>query len=197
MQFQKYLKAVATGPKGNHDLTLEEAEDALEQILSQQVAPERIAAFLIGWRLKPESIEEFQATLNVCDKYTQHTFIKESIELGYAFDGKAKYPYLLPSIASYLKNYLQIVTSTDNLQPSKDGVTLEALFAQNPLAQNLHLFHRENYLPELHNLTNLRNLLGLRTAFNTTEKLSQVAQSDFAITGVHHQPYVAKYMQMI
>ena len=37
MSFKKYIKAVGTGVKGNRDLTQEEIEDAIEQILLNKV----------------------------------------------------------------------------------------------------------------------------------------------------------------
>ena len=37
MSFKKYIKAVATGPKGNKDLTIDETADAIEQILLNKV----------------------------------------------------------------------------------------------------------------------------------------------------------------
>ena len=46
------------------------------------------------------------------------------------------------------------------------------------------------------NLTDLRLKLGLRTGFNTIEKLPRVANSEYAITGVFHKPYVKKYVQI-
>ena len=48
----------------------------------------------------------------------------------------------------------------------------------------------------MHHLTEIRNRLGLRSAFNTLEKLPNVAQSDYAITGVFHRPYVKKYVEI-
>jgi len=38
--------------------------------------------------------------------------------------------------------------------------------------------------------------LGLRTGFNTIEKLPRVANSEYAITGVFHKPYVKKYVEI-
>ena len=58
MSFKKYIKAVGTGVKGNRDLTQEEIEDAIEQILLNKVTPSQIGAFLLGWRTKLETNEE-------------------------------------------------------------------------------------------------------------------------------------------
>ena len=59
MDFFKYIHAVGTGPKGNRDLSFDESKDMMTQILNQSVHSEQIAAFLLGWRLKPETIENF------------------------------------------------------------------------------------------------------------------------------------------
>ena len=48
----------------------------------------------------------------------------------------------------------------------------------------------------MHDLTDIRRKLGLRSGFNTIEKLPGVAQSEYAITGVFHKPYVKKYSEI-
>ena len=197
MDFFNYIKAVGTGPKGNRDLTAQEAQDMMHQILTQQPPREQISAFLLGWRLKPESIEELQGSLQACDELTQHSPIPNSLELGYPYDGKAKNPYLLPLIAQHLNKVdLPLVVTGDLQQPAKDGITLQTLKNHLEFPSNLHYFDRKTFLPQLHNLTALRNTLGLRTAFNTIEKLPNVAQSPYAITGVFHKPYVEKYLAL-
>ncbi len=195
--FFKYIKAVGTGPKGNHDLSRDEAEDMMQQILDGSVSSELITAFLLGWRLKPETSDEFLGALLAIDKKSQTTPIQNSIELGYPFDGKAKTPYLLPQISKILQESdLHLVLLGDAPQPAKGGLTIQELFKEHDFAQNTHYFDRSDYCPALHKLTQLRMSLGLRTAFNTLEKLPNISQSDFAITGVHHKPYVKKYQDI-
>lgn len=197
MDFFKYIHAVGTGVKGNRNLGFEEAEDMMHQILTQKAPREQIAAFLLGWRLKPETIEEFRGAISACDTYIKKTKITHSLELGYPFDGKAKNPYLLPLISKELKSStLQLIVSSDEKQPAKDGITLKSIAEHLTFDEHLHYFDRKEYFKELHELTDLRNTLGLRTAFNTIEKLPHVAQSEFGITGVFHKPYVKKYVDV-
>ena len=196
MDFKAYIKAVGTGPKGNRDLSFEESRDMMEQILTAKAAPEQIAAFLLGWRLKSESIEEFRGALAALDAYTRKKSVPNSIELGYPFDGKAKNPYLLKGIAKHLGvTSLQIVVTGDECQPAKEGLTTKELCKKFEL-KNLHYFDRAHYLHELHALTRIRRLLGVRTGLNTIEKLIGVGESKYAITGVHHMPYVKKYIEI-
>lgn len=197
MNFFKYIHAVGTGPKGNRDLSFEEAEDMMQQMLNQSIPSEQIAAFLLGWRLKPETVEEFRGAISACDKETQQKEIKNSLELGYPFDGKAKNPYIFPLVAQALHNHnLNLVITGDDKQPAKDGITIKEIINDIQKSPNLHYFDRKEFCNKLHNLTAIRNKLGLRSAFNTIEKLPYVAKSEYAITGVFHKPYVKKYVEI-
>jgi len=196
-EFQSFIKAVGTGPKGNRDLSFAESKRAMQLILSKEVPADMISAFLIGFRLKPETIEEYQGCLDALLEKTNSSVVPQSIELGFPFDGKAKYPYLFPLVAKELQSKnIQLVITGDDKVPSKDGVTINELINHIQVPINVHYFDRQKYLPELHQLTTLRNNLGLRSAFNTLEKASLVGQSEFAAFGVFHKPYVAKYTEI-
>ena len=197
MGFHSYIRAVGTGPKSNRELTKNETIDAIESILNQSVHSEQIAAFLLGWRVRLETVEELETTLEVCNKYIKRVKIPNSIELGYPFDGKADNPYLLPLISKYLKKFdLNLVVSGDEIQPAKKGLTIKELYQNIEFDDNIFYFDRADYFKELSNLTNIRNILGLRTAFNTVEKLLNPGTSDYAVNAAFHKPYVAKYNQI-
>jgi len=197
MDFFKYIHAVGTGPKGNRDLSFDEAKDMMQQILNQSVPSEQIAAFLLGWRLKPETVEEFRGAIAACDEQVLQQKVASSIELGYPFDGKAKNPYIFPLVSHILKDTgLNLVLIGDEKQPAKDGITIKEICSKIECSQNTHYFDRADFFPALHKLTEIRNRLGLRTGFNTIEKLPHVAQSEYAITGVFHKPYVKKYVEI-
>lgn len=169
----------------------------MRQILDKDIHNELITAFLLGWRLKPETITEFRGALSACDSYITSTKIENSIELGYPFDGKAKNPYIFPLAANILKNSeLNLVVVGDEKLPSKNGTTMKEICTNIALESNIHYFDRADFFNELHQLTDLRKLLGLRTGLNTIEKLPKVANSEYAITGVFHKPYVKKYIDI-
>ena len=197
MDFFKYIHAVGTGVKGNRDLTFEESVDMMTQILEQDIPSEQISAFLLGWRLKPETIDEFRGAVDACNRYIKKTDVANSIELGYPFDGKAKNPYIFPLVAKILESKdLNLVLIGDDKQPAKDGITIKDISQNIKFESNIHYFDRSIFFNEMHKLTDVRNKLGLRTAFNTIEKLPHVANSKYAITGVYHRPYVKKYIDI-
>ena len=197
MDFFKYIHAVGTGEKGNRNLTHAEAKDMMEQILKHEVHPEQAAAFLLGWRLKPETTEEFRGVVDACDGFIKRTPVANSIELGYPFDGKANNPFIFPLVAKVLKeSELELVVVGDDLAPAKAGITLKEVATNLELNNNIHYFDRADFFKEMHDLTQMRMRLGLRTGINTIEKLTRVASSEFAITGVFHKPYVKKYVEV-
>lgn len=169
----------------------------MRQMLEGKTYPEQAAAFLLGWRVKPETIEEFRGALKACDSYIEQTPIDNSIELGYPYDGKLNNPYLFPLVAKILENSgLHIVMSGGELQPAKGGLVAKEIIDKCELTENFHFFERRKFFKEMCALTEVRRRLGLRTAINTIEKLPRVAQSHTAVTGVFHMPYVQKYIDI-
>jgi anthranilate phosphoribosyltransferase len=205
MSFKRYIKAVGTGPKGNRDLTQEETQDAVSQILLNSVSQAQIGAFLIGWRTKLESNDELKGAVSALKKFMKYKKVENSLELGYSFDGRCDNPFLFPLYSDILKEFhknnpditeLNLVISGDFLQPAKDGLTTKDIFNSIDLGQHIHFFDRLEYLKELSDLTPLRHELGLRTVFNTVEKLLNPGLSDYGVTTAFHKPYVQKYLDI-
>jgi anthranilate phosphoribosyltransferase len=197
MNFLPYLKLVGTGPKRNRDLTAEEMRTVIRAFLKEEVLPEQAAAFLLGWRVKGESNEEFAAAIEVFDEFIRHDPMPESIEFGYPYDGKVKNPYLFPLTAQYLEPFdVHFSLHGGLLQPAKGGITLKEVYENVPVPKNIHYFDRSEYFPELYRFSKVRTALGLRSSFNTIEKLLGITQSKTAIIGAFHKPFVQKYIEL-
>ena len=196
-EFLPYLKCVGTGPKRNRDLTKEEMKIVMRAFLKKEVLPEQVAAFMLGWRVKGESIEEFSGSLEVFDEFVKHAPLPNSIEFGYPYDGKIKNPYILPLTAKYLQGFdLNLSLHGGLLQPAKEGTTLKEICDNTPLESNTYYYDRSKYFPELYEFSEIRDKLGLRSSFNTIEKLLGITGSDTAIIGAFHKPFVDKYIQL-
>jgi len=196
-EFLPYLKCVGTGPKRNRDLTKDEMKIIMRAFLKQEVVPEQVAAFMLGWRVKGESIEEFSGALEVFDEFVKHSPLPNSIEFGYPYDGKIKNPYILPLTAKYLQGFdLNLSLHGGLLQPAKEGTTLKEICDNTTLEDNTYYYDRSEYFPELYTFSKIREKLGLRSSFNTIEKLLGITQSKTAIIGAFHKPFVDKYIQL-
>ena len=196
-EFLPYLKCVGTGPKSNRDLTKDEMKTVMRAFLNKEVLPEQVSAFLLGWRVKGESLDEFAASIEVFDEFVKYSPLENSIEFGYPYDGKVKNPYIFPLISKYLQEFnVNLSLHGDLLQPAKGGTTLKEICDNISLSSNTHYYDRETYFPQLHEFSSIRVGLGLRSSFNTIEKLLNVTQSDTAIIGAFHKPFVEKYITL-
>jgi len=192
-----YLKTVGTGPKRNRELTRDEIKIVIRAMLNQEIIPEQVSAFILGWRVRGESIDEFAGAIEVFDEFVKQSPLENSIEFGYPYDGKVKNPYLITLTAQYLQKFdVPLSLHGDLLQPAKGGTTLKEVCDNIPLTDNAHYFDRATYFPELHALSDIRAKLGLRSSFNTIEKLLNITQSDTAIIGAFHKPFVEKYIAL-
>ena len=196
-EFLPYLKCVGTGPKRNRDLTKEEMKTVMRAFLKQEVIPEQVAAFMLGWRVKGESLDEFAASIEIFDEFVKHAPLENSVEFGYPYDGKVKNPYIFPLTAKYLQaSDLKLSLHGGLLQPAKDGTTVKEICDNISLPDNVHYYDRSKYFPELYEFSRIREKLGLRSSFNTIEKLLNITQSDTAIIGAFHKPFVEKYITL-
>ncbi|MFT7823494.1 MAG: glycosyl transferase [Sulfurimonas sp.] len=196
-EFLPYLKTVGTGPKSNRDLSRDEMKTVMRALLSGEVCPEQAGAFLLGWRVKGESLDEFAASIEVFDEFVRQEPLAHSIEFGYPYDGKIKNPYLFPLTARFLKKHnLRLSLHGDLLQPPKGGTTLKEVCEGIPLSDNIHYYDRADYFKALHAFSDIRAKLGLRTSFNTIEKLLNITESETAVIGAFHKPFIEKYIKL-
>jgi anthranilate phosphoribosyltransferase len=137
------------------------------------------------------------ASIEVFDEFIKQKPLKNSIEFGYPYDGKVKNPYLITLVAKYLQEFdINLSLHGDLLQPAKGGITLKEVCDNTHLTANTYYYDRETYFPELHAFSDTRAKLGLRSSFNTIEKLLNITQSDTAIIGAFHKPFVEKYIKL-
>jgi anthranilate phosphoribosyltransferase len=189
IRFLGYIRCVGTGPKGNRHLSYEEMKDAFELIVERRIPDVAISAFLLGWRVQIECDEELQACVDwLAQKQT--AIVKTGIEIGYPFDGKAKFFPIMLKAAELLSD-LKVHTAYDLPLGPKYGTTLNQF---NNIASNVTLNNRRDLIKGFSDLTTLRNDIGIRTAFNTLEKLNFLAPT--AMIGMHHAPYFDLYASL-
>jgi len=167
---------------------------AMHLILSGKIEKENIGAFLLGLRIKGETVDECIGVLDIFDTFIKKISLPNSIELGFPFDGKADNPYLLPLIAKYLEHCdINLVLCVDNFNNAKHGLTTYEI-SKKFQNKNLYFINRDQVFSELSSLNTLRENLHIRTIFNSLEKLTCFASSNTGVMGVFHMPFVEKYI---
>lgn len=197
------LKEVARGKRGARDLSILEAAYAAEAILGLTATPAQIGAFLIAERIKLESVEELDAFVSVLRKYAQREpFLQQGLDCAGPYDGrKSSFIATFPTAFLLSAAGLPVTLHSSTSLPPKWGSTLLDIVNESGIASSLlsrdHaivaakesgvLFaYADEWCPPLGNIRSIREELGMRTIFNTAEKLIDYAHSPYIVFGIYH-----------
>ncbi|MEH6496044.1 MAG: glycosyl transferase family protein [Pseudomonas marincola] len=208
--FAQYVKAIGKGPNMWRDLTFDEARDAMNMILNDQVDPLQLGAFLLLLRRKGESGPEFagmtaaaknsfQGDLpetrpdydwpSYADRHRQQPwFILAAILL--ADQG---YKILMHGIEGNFEGFAPTRPALDVFGVSQAASLQEA--GKRLQSENLVYVGLENFCNPLQKLFDLRPLLGVRTAVNTFARALNPMNADCQMQGVFHPPYKDSHLQ--
>jgi anthranilate phosphoribosyltransferase len=197
------LKEVARGKRGARDLNYEESLHAAESILGLAASPAQIGAFLIAERIKLESVDELKAFVTVLRKYAhREPLIEQGLDCAGPYDGrKSSFFATFPTAFLLSAAGLPVTLHSSASLPPKWGVTLHdiihesgiestALERTNAIAaayeSGVLFANAEEWCPPLGKIRNIREEIGMRTIFNTAEKLIDYTCSPFIVFGIYH-----------
>lgn len=195
------LKEVGRGKRGARDLTYAEAQSAAEKIVSLEATPAQIGAFLVAERLKMENVDELAAFVSVCRARAFRTTAHHGIDCAGPYDGRRKSFMATFAVAFVLASAgIPVTLHGTPPMPPKWGVTLHDMLIAagiSPVDNRERVLRvarqtgvlyvdAECWCPPLGMLRPIREQLGLRTIFNTAEKLIDYAHSPYLVFGVFH-----------
>ncbi|WP_454191264.1 anthranilate phosphoribosyltransferase [Paenibacillus sp. Marseille-Q7038] len=208
MNMIHYLKEVGRGKRGSRDLTYEEAAVCAELILSGISTPAQTGAFLASERLKLESAEELKAFVDVCRKNADRSYQHAGIDFAGPYDGRNQsfYASLATAFVVAAAGVKVTIHGSDPIPP-KWGVTYSLLFkslgidttmipAKNMIyaaeESGVRFAVAERYGGNLNKIRLLREEIGLRSIFNTAEKLIDYSHSPYLVLGIFHNTVLKK-----
>ncbi|MFD2613384.1 anthranilate phosphoribosyltransferase [Paenibacillus gansuensis] len=207
------LKEVGRGKRGARDLTFEEALYAAEMILSGKSTPAQTGAFLVAERIKMESIEEISAFVIACKERSLAFPAHGGIDCAGPYDGRTRsFLATLPTAFVLASCGLPATLHASPSLPPKWGITLidvwdalgipagalsyESLTTAAAASQFLFV-PSERWCQPLAGLRGLREELGLRTVFNSAEKLLRFSDAPYMAAGVFHGTVFEKMASLI
>ncbi|WP_340023422.1 anthranilate phosphoribosyltransferase [Paenibacillus sp. FSL K6-1096] len=207
------LKEVARGKRGAKDLSYVEAEYAAEAILRQNASPVQIGAFLAAERMKLESLEELEAFVAVCRKYAVREPVHQGIDCAGPYDGRV-HSFIATFPTAFLLSAagLPVTLHGSAGLPPKWGITLQDIIQASGVdmaglsrssaiqaaeASGVLFVKSEQWCPPLGALRGLREDLGMRTIFNTAEKLIDYACSPYIVFGIFHNTVFERISRLI
>jgi len=207
LRFRELIAKLGSGERTSTGLSRTEAQDAMERLLSGQVAPTQAGAFLIAHRLRRPRPCEMAGML---DAYrllgpSLPNTGRRAVSFGTPFDGRCRDAPVLPLTALLLNAAgVAVVLHGGGAMPVKYGAThaelLEALGL--PLQrqswarisslfqeQGLALLHQPRHFPQAETLIPLRELIGKRPPIATLELLwSCCGGPCLQVSGFVHAP---------
>jgi len=209
----EWIKEVGRGRKGAKDLPYEEALKAAQTILTGQATPAQIGAFLIAERIKMETTEEIVAFVDSCrESFVPHP-IANALDCAGPYDGRRTSFMATFPVAFVLGACgLPVTLHGSSSLPPKWGITLKDIVqslsvpvstdARQTLLtaaeQSKFLFvPTDEWCPALQNMRSIRLELGVRTVFNTVEKLLRFSNAPYMAVGVFHGTVFDKIAQLL
>jgi len=200
--FANYLRILGKGPKSRRSLNQEEATEALQMILSNEVTDKQLGAFLLLMRANGESQDELIGFVKGLRRYLKLENKPSKIDLDWAaYAGKWRYPpYFLLSIKLLIEQGYKIILHGDsgqfnNRQYAQDFLQLLGFTQARSIKEASQLLEEgkatylplQNFAPQLREILHLKSELGVRTVFNTAVKLLNPLNARFAIQGIYHK----------
>ncbi|NOU64720.1 anthranilate phosphoribosyltransferase [Paenibacillus sp. LMG 31461] len=207
------LKEVGRGKRGARDLSYEEAAQAAELILTGAATQAQIGAFLVAERIKMESPDEIKAFIHALRQRISTYPMPGSIDCAGPYDGRTRtFIATLPTAFVLAACGVPTTLHGSPSMPPKWGITLsdvltamgvnaleasrEALVSA--AARTGFLFApTESWCEPLGELREIRKELGLRTVFNTAEKLLRFTEAPYMAVGVFHGTVFEKITNLL
>lgn len=202
-----FIREIGRGKKGARDLSRDDARRLYAAMLDGQLSDLQMGAFLIGMRIKGESVAEIAGFLEAAEasfmplQAPQATVAPVVIP---SYNGSRQMPNLTPLLACLLaREGVPVlvhgvsqdpgrVTTAEILQamgmaPLADAQAwLASLSRREPVFLPIHLL-----APKLHRLLEVRRVLGLRNSTHTLVKLLQpFAQPALRLVSYTHPEYL-------
>jgi anthranilate phosphoribosyltransferase len=202
--FAAYVRILGKGKTGSRSLTAEEAETAFTMLLSGQVDPVQLGAFLMLLRVKEESPEEIAGFVRACRNYWQNAVVPCAVDLDWSsYAGKkSQQSWYLLSALLLAENGIRV------LMHGADGHTAGRVYSEQLLTElgiapahnlgdaaqqlaqcNFAWLPLRNFCLPLHDIMQLRHLLGLRSPVNTLARLLNPLSAPYSIQSVFHPAY--------
>ncbi len=202
--FAEFIRILGKGKKGSLPLTQDEAYSAMQMIMASQVEPIQLGAFLMLMRVKEETPEELAGFVQAARESFQRG--KQAIEVDLdwsSYAGKRRHlPWFLLSTLLLAENGVRVLMHgaeghSENRIYTRDvlnGLGIEIAGSVEQVEQQLDrqcfsYLPLQVFCPKLHQMINLRPLMGLRSPVHTLVRLLNPLNAGYTIQGIFHPSY--------
>ena len=185
----------------NHDLTREQAEAAMMDIMTGQATPSQISAFLIGLKKKGETVDEITAIARVMRSFSRTVSPKVD---GYLLDtcgtgGDRTKTFNVSTTAAFViaaagvrvakhgnRSFTSRCGSADLLEQLGVKLEVEPALVEKAIEEiGIGFMFAPNFHPAMKNVASIRREIGVRTVFNILGPLTNPAGANAQLIGVY------------
>ena len=185
----------------NHDLTPEQAESAMIDIMTGQATPSQISAFLIGLKKKGETVDEITAIARVMRSFGRTVNPKVD---GYLIDtcgtgGDKTKTFNVSTTAAFViaaagvrvakhgnRSFTSRCGSADVLEQLGVKLEIEPVLVEKAIEEiGIGFMFAPNFHPAMKNVASIRREIGVRTIFNILGPLTNPAGANAQLIGVY------------
>lgn len=202
--FAQYVRILGKGRNGSRGLTGDEAYEAMRMIMAEEVQPIQLGAFLMLMRVKEETPEEVASAVKAIREFLVVPAAAPKIDLDWSsYAGKKRIlPWYLLSTLLLAQHGVKI------FMHGASGHTAGRLYTKDVLPQlgvpvassmeqaceqlesrNFAYLDLEHMSPRLHEIIELRPLLGLRSPVHTIARMLNPLNADHVMQGIFHPGY--------
>lgn len=202
--FAQYVRILGKGRNGSRALSADEAYEAFRMIMAGQVEPIQLGAFLMLMRVKEESPDEVASAVRAIRETLKAPANSPKVDLDWSsYAGKKRQlPWYLLSTLLLAENGVSIFMHGASGHTEGRIYTKEVLPALGiPLARSLDEAARqieqnnfayldlEHLHPQLHEIIEMRPLLGLRSPVHTIARMLNPFDAEYMMQGIFHPGY--------
>ncbi|MEH6589665.1 MAG: glycosyl transferase family protein [Halioglobus sp.] len=202
--FAAFVRILGKGKTGTRSLTLAEAEEAFGMILSGQAEPVQVGAFLMLLRVKEETGEELAGFVRACRRIMPPPPENLGVDLDWSsYAGKKhQHPWFILSLLLLSQaGYRTLIHGAEGHTPERlyteaamDALQLPVADSWGKVAEGLQTtglcyMPLADLCPSLHELIQLRPLLGLRSPVHTLTRMLNPTVANASIQSIFHPAY--------
>lgn len=202
--FAEFIRILGKGRNGSRGLTYDEAYQAMSMIMADEVEPMQLGAFLMLMRVKEETPEEVAAAVKAVKETLAIPANAPKVDMDWSsYAGKKRIlPWYLLATLLMADNGIRI------FMHGASGHTEGRIYTKNVLPQlsipvatnmdeaitqlesrNFAYMDLEHLSPKLHEIIELRPLLGLRSPVHTIARMLNPFEAPYVMQGIFHPGY--------
>ena len=202
--FAQYVRILGKGKRGSRGLTQDEAYESMQMILNNEVEQCQLGAFLMLLRVKEETPEEVAGFVQAVRDTFEVPSDATQVDLDWSsYAGKRRHLpwYLLAALLlseSGIKVFMHGAEGhTAGRIYTRDALQVLGLPYANSFQEASDQIQQNNFAylpleamsPIMHDIIQLRPLLGLRSPVHTVARMFNPFNASYEIQGIFHPPY--------